>query len=232
MTKYLALAFVLLSLSNLDSAVGLRQPRQLAEGPAPEKRVVPFRPGTAITSLLKPTDRVLVIESDLPPPMVVNPPAVSPSIELWLTSTSEFVAVIRPYDKVSVQTLTGDWVMSTVAAEIVELLKGPTSDQLHSGGRVLFSEPGGTVRVAGVEVIARVPYLEPVEVGREYLVFGGFTETGEVVVSGLNVFRIDDNNLRAQSMERSPTKHPLKDRSLDEVLNQIRQEVAKSPKGL
>jgi hypothetical protein len=86
---------------------------------------------------------------------------------------------VRVVSRVGRLTPDRDWVVSGVTAEIIEVVKAaPGFEQLKAGSAWTFDEEGGDVLVGTTEVMASVPWMRPVAVGREYLLFGTIGRSG------------------------------------------------------
>lgn len=136
--------------------------------------------GESILDRLDPTDRHVEIVLDCCPPTTGTIAGLT-WLEL-LTQGSDVVATIR------VESITGalnearDWVRSTVAADVEEVLKSD-APKLSPGVRLSLRYDQGTVTVGGKRITARRLWTVPLEEGKVYLAF--FTRVWDGTLSPL-----------------------------------------------
>lgn len=203
-----------------DLSIASAQRADSASKSLPEDRQIILQPGRRISSLLSSRDKHVTIVSDLPPPLLVDPPP-GVSLAAWQTEQYQVVAVVRVIERVSSMTSGADWIMTTVKADVSELLKNATGRELPRP--VSFLEPGGRSLVDGVTVTAVVPWLRSFQLDRDYLVFGVVNDDGSLVVPTQDAYELAPEGFTRMRNIPSMGRDSIESNtSIDEVLTAIR----------
>ena len=123
-----------------------------------------------LEQLIRPGQRLLVVEKDQSPPLTIQPPSPTTGQLEWFAKRTPLVLVIRVHSVVPKLTPTGDWIQSTVHATVEKALKS-TSEVVSPGQAFRFSQDGGEMIIRGTTVRAVLPYANLFEAGQRYLVF-------------------------------------------------------------
>ena len=144
----------------------------------------------SIASRLLPTDKVI----EVPLGLTGFDGHRDPERELdQLTAIFAAVAVITVRDRQSAWTDTGDWILTTLTADVQEVLKD-TTGKLVAGNLVPITESGGEMIVGPTRVVAFVPTVHPIEIGRTYLAF--LTAQNGLMISHANSFEITGDAIK------------------------------------
>lgn len=137
-----------------------------------QTRTVDMRAGIRLVDHLQPTDADLrVIGTMIDPPLLVLPGPGRSGVD-WLNSLSESVVVVRAKEVRSQLTPAETWVQSSITAEVTSVVK--SSQPVSVGMMVTLEQNCGVIDVAGKRLTALVPWLTPIEVNKDYLLFGSF----------------------------------------------------------
>ena len=104
----------------------------------------------------------------------------------WLTSLTDAVLVVRVVDKRSSITSAGDWITSTVTADVDTVISTTRRLRAARRQRLTLVESGGMVTVKGHPVFAVVPWKRPHVVGSSYLVFATAGERRGQIIAGIS----------------------------------------------
>ncbi|HUE89332.1 MAG TPA: hypothetical protein VMO26_24905 [Vicinamibacterales bacterium] len=133
----------------------------------------------SIASRIEPGDTVVEAVLDYAPFVDGR---VDPEEELrGSTRTSDAVAVLRVGKKESRFTLSEDWIMSRVTADVQSVLKD-TTGRLVEGGLITIHETGGELVLDGQRIIARFERIRSTEIGRTYVVPTSPSWTSQMMV--------------------------------------------------
>lgn len=137
-----------------------------------QKRVrkIDYEPNKKLRDELRTDDDILEIENWRPAGTAPLPPNGQTPIE-YLTKQVPLVAVLKVTGLEGQLSRNGDWVDTTVASELVQVLKTSVSSPLYNGSPFSFVSPGGEARVGKSVVRVKSQNDEFFEVGRTYLVF-------------------------------------------------------------
>ncbi len=161
-------------------------------------RRVPATPGSAISSLLRPTDEVLEVV-DINPPGASGPPPGGQTLVEYLTKQATVVAELQVVNVTGRLASTGDKIESVVTASVIDVRKNDPSGQPRTGEQLAFAVEGGELRINSRQKVIYFRHGERLfQQGRQYLVFlrgaaGSFSATSaeslEVVGKGLSPLR-------------------------------------------
>ena len=174
-------------------------PTQTAPAAKPGERSVRHVPGQPVDRVLREDDRILTIVSDQPPPMLVGPPGgVMTNVE-WLTTLSEYVALVDVTASESSLSEKADWVFTTHTASVVELLKDVKKSIPLADQQVSFRVSGGQINVRGRQVRAGIPWTKEFKPGHQYLIFGSISSEGELRVGALTSYEVVGQRLTSMA---------------------------------
>lgn len=135
-----------------------------------QTRTVERRPGIRLVDHLQAEDSDLrVIGTTIDPPLLVLPASGMSDID-WAVSTASAVVVVRAREVRAQLTPRETWVQSSITAEVTSVVK--SSEPISVGTRVILEQDCGVIKHDGKRLTAVVPWLTPIEVNKDYLLFG------------------------------------------------------------
>lgn len=120
--------------------------------------------------LIRPGQRLLVVEKDQSPPHIIQPYPSSIGQLEWFAKRAPTALIIRVENLVPRLTPSRDWIDSTVHATVEKVLKF-TSAVVSPGQAIQFKQDGGEMVVRGTLIRAVLPYADLFEPRQRYLVF-------------------------------------------------------------
>jgi hypothetical protein len=127
-------------------------------------------PIPVMVSRMRATDKELVVTTGQDAPHVAEPPPGMGQLE-WISRGYSMVLIGRVKTLDPSLTAAQDWITTAVAFVVESLVKQPEDANVSPGSILTFTQDGGAMRVAGVDVRARLPWVIPFERGGRYLVF-------------------------------------------------------------
>jgi hypothetical protein len=190
---------------------------------------VQSRKGVPLQALGQGTERELVVEKDVSPPLSVLPPAGMSELE-WLTSISDVALMVRVQAIASDRTDDQDWITSQVSAVVLDVLKAPVERDVQPGASVTFVQDGGSMVINGRLIRAQLPYARGFAVGRTYLLFGTLGEkAGELVVGAESTFEVQAKT-RLASLKTRGAPSATSELPVDIALQRVRAAAATRPR--
>lgn len=149
------------------------------QGPAPSEQPRALsRKDRPLESMIRPGQRLLVVEKDQTPPHIIQPdPANTGQLE-WFAKRAPLVLIIRVENLMPRLTSARDWIESSVHGTVDKSLKF-TSEVVSPGQAIQFTQDGGEKVVRGTTVRAVLPYTDLFEAGQRYLVFTEPSQGGD-----------------------------------------------------
>jgi hypothetical protein len=190
------------------------------EKPTPVRRLIQS-PGRPILPQVRDTDVVVEVVDPNPPGL----PVIDASGKVLETYTRlvPYVAIIKVTSVESTLNPEGDFVNSTVWADIADLLK-PETDQkglLVEGGQISFNFAGGVLTLGKQTIKAYRPWAKPFLVGRTYLVFAD-APGGRIRISPTNAYLIQGNSIERNTIDRDRTKNDIESDNLEGIKARVK----------
>lgn len=199
-------------------------------GQAEKAGAVQSRKGVPLQALGQGTERELVVEKDVSPPLSVLPPPGTSQLA-WLTSISDTALLVRVQAIEPTVTSDQDWITSRVSAVVLDVLKAPAAGAVQQGSSVTFAQDGGVMVINGRRIRAELPYARGFAVGRTYLVFGVPGEAaGELIVGPESTFEVQPNAQLASLKTRGDATSAESEIPLDIARQRIRAAAAPTPR--
>lgn len=195
-----------------------RQPKAAPLLPEGHRRI-PLKPGVPIASQLEPGDRVVEVVTG-GRPFVDGSDNAAEEIEA-ITRRAAAIAVVRVTGKESQLSAGGDWVDSTVTADVQSVLKDETG-LLAEGGTTSFPEFGGEITLDGRRVIVHAPYRRQMAVGRTYLVPFVLRDGSLRTMSATATFELDGQTMRRQRADAEHHGWALDAKPADWAIQRVR----------
>ena len=142
-----------------------------AQEPPASPPVIPRRAGQSIASRIPPGATSVVVIDATPAPFTMPIPEGMSRLE-YETRLHDAVGIVRIEGRHGELTPEGDFILSTLDAVVVEVLKPAAGGQLVPGQqKVTLRVIGGVTTVGNVTVTAKSASVEPVQPGDTYLMF-------------------------------------------------------------
>jgi hypothetical protein len=186
----------------------------------PLARQVRRQRGVPITSLLRPSEKQLVVRFDRFPDGMADPlPGVSYSA--WLTQLSDVVMRARVESRESALTSDQDWINTSVRAKVLQILKWTGRRSFAEGQEVSFLEEGGGLDLGGRQIDAIVEWADRCEVDKEYLIFAELNADNDLVVGPGSTYEIVSGKTFRSLLKTARDADSIPKSSVNSVLEDI-----------
>lgn len=190
-----------------------------------QTRTVDRRPGIRLLDHLQAEDSDLrVIGTTFDPPLfVLSGPGMS-GID-WAISSARTVVVVRAREVRAQLTPKETWVQSRFTAEVTSVIK--SSEPISVGMMVTLEQNCGVIDHDGKRLTAVVPWLTPIEVNKDYLLFGSLPGGAGLPMSYRGFEILPTDHLKAlveiEAKSSAQIREPVHGARLTDVLARVQQ---------
>lgn len=167
-------------------------PVAVNEQDVPVGRVIGFEPGMPIVDRLEDDDAIVMVLRSYVRPSIRFPPNSDYTYTEWKVEHADAIVVARITETQGVLTAEGDWVNTQATAVVDEAFKVTSPQVLTRGMAFRFTASGGVTTLDGKRIRARLAEIQPVIVGRRYLLLGDIGPNGLLSVRPDNIYEIRD----------------------------------------
>lgn len=188
-------------------------------------RHVQFRPRVALEQIVRPGEKMLIVDSTASPPLEVLGRPGATTAE-WKTEHADVVVVV---DVLSIEgrlAAAKDWVTSHVTASVLDIAKARQGWRPKIGAVITFDQQGGETYISGTRVVASVSWAGSLEVGKRYLMFANLNhEANELSVFPSGIYEMTGSDTFRRPAQSQSGLDGIEETAQAEVLRQVRSAV-------